>query len=119
MNYQAPPSSVVVSRPSAPETSTGCAVCSGDYEYDYDLPFYYSPFGVFTMFGYLLLVLVGIFIVAQVVLLGLIGIIAYIRQNIIKCPKCKKVFKKENKNLTHCPFCGTELKHSKEQSKKR
>lgn len=114
MNYQAPPNSVVVSRPSAPETSTGCAVCSGDFEYDYDLPFYYSPFGVFTMFGYLLLVLVGIFIVAQVVLLGLIGIIAYVRQNIIKCPKCKKVFKKENKNLTHCPFCGTELKHSKE-----
>ena len=36
MNYQAPPSSVVVSRPSAPETSTGCAVCSGDFEYDYD-----------------------------------------------------------------------------------
>ena len=30
------------------------------------------------------------------------------------CTDLSKVFKKENKNLTHCPFCGTELKHSKE-----
>ena len=67
MNYQAPPSSVVVSRPSATETSTGCAVCSGDYEYEYDLSFYYSPFGVFAIFGYLLLVLVETLIIAQVV----------------------------------------------------
>lgn len=110
MDFQAPPSSVVVSRPNTTqETSTGCAVCNGDFEYDYDLPFYYSPSSVFTMFGYLLLFLVGLFIISQAVILGFIGIIAFIRKNIIKCPKCKKVFKKENKNLTHCPYCGTEL----------
>lgn len=109
MDYQAPHSSVVVTRPAAQETSTECAVCNGDYEYDYDFPFYYSTSGIFTMLGYILLVVVGFFVISQAIILSLVGIIAFFRRNIIKCPKCKRVFKKENKNLTNCPYCGAEL----------
>ena len=114
MDFQVPPSSVVVSRPSVQETSTGCAVCDGDYDYEYDLPIYYSTSGIFSMFGYILLLIVAFLIISQLIILSLIGIIVFFKKNIVKCPKCKKIFKKENKNLTHCPFCGTELYHQEQ-----
>ncbi len=112
MDFQAPPSSVVVSRPSVQETSTVCTTCDVGYDYEYDIPyFYYTGPNIFTIFGYVLLFLVGFFIISQLIIFSLIGIIVFFKKNIVKCPKCKKIFKKENKNLTHCPFCGTELYH--------
>ena len=103
------PKAVTVTRSTAPQETT-CTTC-GDYDYDYDigLPAYYYPTGMLTILIYAIVILAAIFIAIQAVIFSVLGIILFFKKNIIKCPKCKKVFKKENKNLTHCPYCGTEL----------
>lgn len=103
------PKAVTVTRSTAPQETT-CTTCGGDYDYDIGLPFYYYPMGMLTVLLYAVVIVAGLFIAAQAIIFGTLGIFLYIKRKVIKCPKCKKIFKKENKNLTHCPYCGTELK---------
>lgn len=105
MGYNTPSGAVVVSRPAVQETSTGCSVC--DYGDDYGISYYYSPF---ILFSSILMWLIMLFVIAQLIIFGILGIILFIKSNIIKCPKCKKVFKIENKKLTNCPYCGAEIR---------
>lgn len=102
------PKAVTVTRSTAPQETT-CTTCGG-YDYDIELPYYYYPTGMLTILIYAIVIVAGLFIAVQAVILGAVGIILFVKRNIIKCPNCKKVFKKENKNLTHCPYCGKELK---------
>lgn len=104
------PNAVTVTRSTAPQETT-CTTC-GDadyYDYDIGLPAYYYPSGMLMLLLYAIVILAGLCIAAYTIIFSFLGIFLYIKRNIIKCRKCKKVFKKENKNLTHCPYCGTPL----------